>query len=414
MSTPLRQRSLLRWPVYALAASVPVSVAAISISKLLLVVAAVATGARQGQRLNTVTPRRSAMVIALMLGALALSIPFADASLNASWSDWVKYTKLLLIVLVPWLLRERAHILAALFTYGAVQVFILLSSCALAAGLPLPWVREPVLIQSNSVFHEYLQQSIMTAAFAGLCWHLRPEWSHRWVRRALSLLAALALFNVLFLLKGRTGYAVATVVVAAGVLWELRARNRWLPVLLGLVLLTGAFVSTPQVRQRLELAVQEAQRFELGNLQPSSIGSRLNFWARSVQAIGERPLTGYGAGSWPNQYQRLDQGRDPWYSGRGGNPHQEYLLWGVLLGVGGIALQFALLWAVWTDSRGFASHRRRALRSTLLVLAVTNLFNCALYDSEIGDYFCLLLGLLLALGMQGTAPTRSEKEPTSS
>ncbi len=409
MSIPTRQHALLRWPVYALSASVGVSVAAVSISKLLAVLAAIGVGVRQRAELLDGLPRRTALVTLLMLAALALSIPLADAPLAAAWGDWVKYTKLLLIVLVPWLVRTRQHIQVALLFHGAMQTFILLSSCALALGLELPWVKDPILIRSHSVFHEYLQQSIMTAAFAGLCWHLRHEWGQRWTRHALMLLAALSLFNVLFLLKGRTGYAVAAVVVVAAVAWELRARWRLGALVLGLVLLVGAFEAAPQLRSRLELAATEVTSFQLGNLQPSSVGSRLNFWARSVQAISEKPLTGYGAGSWPGQYQRLDKGLDPWYPGRGGNPHQEYLLWGVLLGVGGIALQLALLWALWRDSVAFAHPQRRALRTMVLVLAVTNLFNCALYDSEIGDYFCLMLGLLMAWGkLQSAKPATTE------
>lgn len=412
MTTPTRQHALLRWPVYALSASVGVSVAAVSISKLLAVLGAIGVGMRQGAGLLEGLPRRTALVTVLMLVALAASIPLADAPLTASWGDWVKYTKLLLIVFVPWLVQTRKHIQAALLFHGATQTFILLSSCALALGLALPWVKDPVLIRSHSVFHEYLQQSIMTAAFAGLCWHLRHEWGRRWTRYALMLLAALSMFNVLFLLKGRTGYAVAAVVVVAAVAWELRARWRWSALVLGLALLLAALEGAPQLRSRVELAAAEVTAFQLGNLQPSSVGSRLNFWARSAQAISERPLSGYGAGSWPGQYQRLDKGLDPWYPGRGGNPHQEYLLWGVFLGVGGIVLQIALLWALWRDSAGFADPQRRALRTMVLVLAVTNLFNCALYDSEIGDYFCLMLGLLLAWGH--IQPTNRLKEPTPS
>ncbi len=411
MSTPPRQHLLLRWPVYALAASVALSVAAISISKLLLVLAAVWTGLRERTALTATLPRRSAVVIVLMLSSLGLSLAYTEGPLTAAWGDWVKYTKLLLLVLIPWLLRTRSHVMAALLSYAAVQVFILFSSCALAAGLPLPWVQDPVLVRSNSVVHEYLQQSIMTAAFAGLCWHLRHEWSQVWVRRVLLALAALALINVLFMLKGRTGYLVASVVVVAALVWGLPARWRWAAVLVPVFAVVLAYSSAPQFRSRIALAASEVREFQLGNLKPSSVGSRLNFWARSVQAIGERPVTGYGAGSWPTQFQRLDQGQDPWYPGRGGNPHQEYLLWGVMLGLGGIALQLALLWALWRDSADFATPQRRALRSMVLVLAVTNCFNCALYDSEIGDYFCLMLGLLLAWGrMSAPSPAAPVQE----
>jgi len=45
----------------------------------------------------------------------------------------------------------------------------------------------------------------------------------------------------------------------------------------------------------------------------------------------------------------------------------------------------------------------RALQSTLVALAVACLFNSTLYDGLIGDFFCVLIGLLLALGLSKPA-----------
>jgi O-antigen ligase len=219
-------------------------------------------------------------------------------------------------------------------------------------------------------------------------------------------LGALALFNVLFVLKGRTGYIAALTVIVAALLWETRAHWRWQAVLipaLGLAVLASVSLS-PQIRSRVELAAAETLAFRPGNIEPSSTGARLNFWYRSAQAIAERPLTGFGAGSWGAQYKRLDAGADPWYKGSGGNPHQEFLLWGVLLGVGGMALLLALLVTLWRDAGRLPQPQARAMKTVILMLATTGMFNSVLYDGEIGDYFCLMLGLLLALGRSQVQP----------
>jgi O-antigen ligase len=400
MSNNRRQHRFSTWPVYALSVTVGVSVAAISLAKLALVLAAVFKGWRNRADLGLASrlPRRTAWVIFAMLCALALSTSYTVATLPEALRDCVKYTKLLLIVLIPILLVTRRQVWTAMACYGVMQVFVLLSSCALALGLALPWVVDPVLVRSNSVFHEYLQQSIMTAAFIGLCWHLRDELRLQWQRRVAIGLSLLSTVNVLLMLKGRTGYVIVMVVVTSILLWELPQRRRWMVLALAPLLLALTYLASPQVQSRAQLAVSEARSYQIGNLTPSSTGARLNFWYRSVQAISERPLLGYGAGSWPSQYQRLDAGQDPWYKGSGGNPHQEYLLWGVLLGLGGIALQWLLLVALWRDSADFPLRTQRAIRTIILVLATANLFNCALYDSEIGDYFCFMLGLLMAMG----------------
>jgi O-antigen ligase len=170
-------------------------------------------------------------------------------------------------------------------------------------------------------------------------------------------------------------------------------------VLVTLVLAMAIAVSlSPQIKSRVQLAMAETLAYEPGNTTPSSIGARLNFWYRSTQAIAERPLTGFGAGSWGQQYKRLDAGADPWYKGSGGNPHQEFLLWGVILGVGGMGLLIALLVTLWRDASRLPQPHARAMKSVILMLITTGMFNSVLYDGEIGDYFCLMLGLLLALG----------------
>ena len=87
-------------------------------------------------------------------------------------------------------------------------------------------------------------------------------------------------------------------------------------------------------------------------------------------------------------------------SGESSNPHQEYLLWGVELGVGGIALLLALLVSLMRDALRFPPPVSRSLISVTVALAVAALFNSILYDGLIGDYFCVILGLLMALGVQ--------------
>ena len=89
-------------------------------------------------------------------------------------------------------------------------------------------------------------------------------------------------------------------------------------------------------------------------------------------------------------------------------------MWGVQLGVPGIAIFLALLIALYKDTLGMKKAEARAAQSALAALAVACLFNASIYDAQIGDFFCILLGLLLALGRQGTladyaAPSLQER-----
>ena len=113
-------------------------------------------------------------------------------------------------------------------------------------------------------------------------------------------------------------------------------------------------------------------------------------------------MAGSGIGSWSTQFNRLQREKNPAHIdiAGNGNPHQEFLLWGVQLGIPGILLFIALLFSMWRDTLKMARPYARATQSTLLALAVACLFNSSLYDAQIGDFFCVLIGLLLALGRQ--------------
>ena len=140
----------------------------------------------------------------------------------------------------------------------------------------------------------------------------------------------------------------------------------------------------------------------------TSADNRLDFWRGSVAAIIEKPMVGSGLGGWTTTYNRIQKMKYPTHKdlNAGGNPHQEFLLWGVQLGIGGIVLLLAFLSAAMLDLLKMSTPITRAVQSVLLALVTACLFNSSLYDAYIGDFFCLSLGVLLAYG----APSRSESQ----
>jgi O-antigen ligase len=121
-----------------------------------------------------------------------------------------------------------------------------------------------------------------------------------------------------------------------------------------------------------------------------------------VQAIWLAPVTGHGVGSWTVTIKRLEgpSADKVFGTNDASNPHQEYLLWGVELGLAGILLLLGVMGAALRDAQCFSRPIKRATVSLLAALAVACLFNSALYDALVGDYFCVALGLLMALGLR--------------
>jgi len=337
-----------------------------------------------------------------MLAALAASLAYTSAPYPQALTDLGKYGKLLVIPLILVLVRTRREALIALGVYVVAQTLVVATSYLLTAGLTLPWVPKISRTSAGTVYSSYLDQSIMTAGLAALCWHLRHEFPGRHGSKLAIGLALLCLLNVMFFLPGRSGQMALIAGVSLALFWAVPGRGRPLALLAPLVLVAGAMAVSPSFRDRLSAVVSESRAYQQGDQALTSSGIRLNFWQRSIEALGERPLTGFGVGSWNHEYKRLEGSSLSPHSASVRNPHQEYLMWGVQLGVGGIALLLAFLLMLARDAWRFSPDVRHATLSLIAMLAVVCLFNSTLFDALIGDYFCVLIGLLLVLGLQDT------------
>lgn len=401
----------------ALAVSLPIAL--LSLGKALLFVTALVYLLKdlafksQKPYLTHLHTSHTILLAMLLWGA---SLLWTGANLEDALTAFVKHGKLVMIPILVYLLRSRRDAQWAIAALFAGQILTLLSSWLMAFDIPLPWVMRASgpadpLTQFVPYADSYLDQSIMLATTSGLLWHLgrgHPSigvWS-KW-------LAIAGLANVLVLMPGRTGYLLAIVAICLAALFEIPAKLRLLaafaiPILLGL----GLFYALPQFQHRVGQAVQELSSYEVAPDVHSSVGARLNMWNLSVQAIGERPLTGYGIGNWTPVIKRLYgvQGNALFGEGNGSNPHQELLLWTVELGIAGALLFMGLLYALYLDTQVFARPARRAARSLVVMLLITCMFNSPLYDDLMGDYFCIAMGLLLALGLRDNQErTRSHK-----
>jgi O-antigen ligase len=419
MSSPSNDKWNLRLYVVcfaALAASLPM--AWVTLSKLLLfttTLGCLITWNFQGANKPSQLGLRTTKVLLLIVLAFAGSLLWTEVSLNFALGMLVKHAKLLQILLLVYLVRSVREAHLALKVFAFAQIFILASSWMLAAGIPVPWVfNKQDLATHYVVFSEsYLDQSIMLAMLAGLVWHLHTDW--QWPRYLAAALALAALLGVLLLLPGRTGYVACFVVAGLAGLWGLPKKARWAlvlgaPLLLALVVMVGS----NKISERFAQVAQESQSYSQHGNTDTSSGWRLNAWRRSLQAIEQKPLLGYGVGSWTPAVKRMDGDKAiaDFGLGNSSNPHQEFLLWGVELGVVGSLLLAALLLAMALDARRFPVAVQRATHTAVGVTTVACLFNSSLYDALIGDYLCTVLGLLLALGVQQGTMAAADSAPT--
>lgn len=400
--------------VCLLAASVGLSMAIISISKFLLVVALLVVLLR-GYRAASSGAALQHMWTPLLATAVVLvftvSLLWTSAPLDSALGAIGKYGKFLLVPALLVLIQTRREAVYALIFFLGGQTFLLLGSWALYLQVPVPWATSNMATSSYAVFSSYLDQGIMSAVVAAVFWHLRTLAPNRCLFWAAIVASVLALGCVFVVFTGRTGHLVGIAVLSLAIFFALPKRYRFASLFVPPLVLVVVFLSFDKVAQRLSAVKSEVAAYSAKTEQENSSGTRLKFWTTSVEAISRKPLMGSGAGSWVTEYNRIEQLKNPLHPGLGaqshGNPHQEFLLWGVQLGVGGIFLLFSFFGAVLFDLRKMDRPVARAGQSVLLALAVSCLFNSSLYDAYIGDFFCVSLGVLLAYGFHGREVSRA-------
>lgn len=398
------------------AASVGLPMAIISIAKVLLIVAGLAAllfairntgGAVAGQPAHAgdASPLNRLLTPAValaILGAFAASLLWTTGPASDAYGSIGKYGKLLTIAVLLALVRSRREATFALLAFMGSQVFLVLSSWLLFFHVPLPWATSSMAREEYAVFSTYLDESIITAAAGAVFWHLRGIMPGRHGKALAIFLAALCIANVLFVLRGRTGHVVAIALISMAIMWQLPQRIRVLAVVLPFAVFAMLFFSSDAVKVRATSMAHEIKNFSYSSphLQETSSGIRLMLWISSLTLIGQHPLAGTGVGSFSTEYNALETVRNPSHRmvGSNFNPHQEYLLWGVQLGVPGILLFFAFIGSLLRDSLRFGDASRHALQSVTVAMALACLFNASIYDALIGDFFCVTLGLLLAFG----------------
>ena len=396
--------------VCALAACVGLPIGFVSLAKFMLFVGAVVIlmrRARPGARSTARTAQNptTAILIFTILGLFAASMAWTSGSQQEAVNSLSKYGKLLIIPIFCVLIKNRREALIALASFSAGQLFLLVSAWMIFIKLPVPWALSQYSISHNVVFSSYLDESLMSAVLAAVSWHLRALVPGKYGRFYAMAVCLLALGNVFFLLQGRSAHVVAILLLTLAIMWQMPRKYRVVIVAVPFILMLALYLSSTKVQSRLDSLKKEVQTFSFKQGvdvdSNNSSGIRLHFWHRALQSIAEHPMAGSGAGSWSNEFNRLERIGNPAHSGIRplGNPHQEYLLWGVQLGVPGILLLLALMLSILKDSLAMDTPTARATQSALLALAIACLFNSSLYDAQIGDFFCVVLGLLLALGL---------------
>jgi O-antigen ligase len=208
---------------------------------------------------------------------------------------------------------------------------------------------------------------------------------------------------IMVLGQGRTGYVTLFVGLVTVLLLHPRATALVKAAGIGAIALVffGAYLASPNVKLRTDALINEVATGE----QRSPNGVRLSFMRVGLQAVAAHPLLGIGTGSFAEAY--APTARSIWPAERAlvrNQPHSEFLLVAVQLGLAGSLVYFAMLGTLGHAALGPRSFETDSLALMWVIYFVASSFNSLLWDTTEAHWFLLLGGCLYVGALRRRQP----------
>lgn len=237
----------------------------------------------------------------------------------------------------------------------------------------------------------HITHSIFIAFFGFYCAHQAYN-RHRYAK-GYWLLFLLSVYNLFFVVDGRTGQLIA---VSLALLFGIQRFTKKV-LLIGVLVLAflfALFLSFSEKATRINEGLASTQAYIQAHPEKAefSMGERFTFWKYSAKLIAEKPLIGHGTGSYATEYTRIASSEHL----SSNNPHNEFLLITVQLGLLGLVIYLGFLSSQYYLSKKLPNPEKWLAQGVLLCLLVTSLFNSPLMDHAEGHWFALMIALCFA------------------
>ncbi len=385
--------ALGRWSTIVIGTSIPLSIALDNVL-LAFILFAWLVGARYRDKLifawaNPVYRAALLLFTLLLAGTLYGNAAPGDAKLYL-----LKYLDLALIPVLGWAFIAASGREQGLRALACGLALVLLISCAIKIGLipPNPWLNGTP--ESPVVFKFRLTHNILMAfscfLFAWLCCSARS----RTGKIGWSVMGVLAVTNIMLMVEGATGYILLiALVLLFG--WQ-RARFRGMAVAVGsaICVVTALSLIPGPFQTRVKQIIQELHKEHADRPATTSTGFRMEFYRNTLTLIQKQPFLGYGTGGFPAAYAKQVKGTGQTFSR---NPHNEFMLVTIHIGVFGLAALLWLLWQQWRFAPLLPTPLERGLAQGLVVMTIIIcMLNSALLDHTEGLLYAWLTALLFA------------------
>lgn len=334
----------------------------------------------------------------LAFGVAAAMLLWLSRRSSMAWLRWLAVASLPAVLLALYFTFSRGGLLALLVACG----------CLIALSRDRLWLLATLAIGSLGALPALLAVQARNSLSDNLNEAATTDQGHEVLLILFAGIAlALLLFAGLRLLEGRQGRFTGRAVAISRDPRALKA-----VALVGALLALGAAVAVGgrawDQFSRSDIEFPSSPQHHFGDL---SGAGRHDFWRVAVDAFGEKPIAGHGAGTYEFSWQQLRSTPQPNHTA-----HSLYLEAFAELGVIGGALVLGLigtlLWigfAAWRDAGGARRETHAVLLAAMLAFAIGAAFDWFWEFPLLGGILFLCGGALVAARCSQLAQARDEK-----
>ena len=321
-------------------------------------------------------------------GLLAVSLFYTPESLSVAVRNLFKYRQFLLIpIYASFFIDPKSR-------WRGIQMFELAMIVTLICSICYFFVPNPEVdsnVYLRTVFKNRITQNILMSFLVYLAiWKFWEKPRQNWYY---AILAAIAAFNIVAMVSGRSGYLALGALICLLLCQKLGYKG-----LVAAAVCVGgigilAYNQSNTFHQRINQVVTELKTYGDPQVGYSGVNLRLEFYENSLHLAKSNPVLGSGIGSFGLKYRQLIEGKEQKFTA---NPHNEYVMLLVQNGVLGLALFLAFFGVAWRATRSMIGLDQAFGQAVLTVYMVVCLVNSLMLDTTEGNLFGFLMGLILA------------------
>jgi O-antigen ligase len=384
---------LAKWTAVLIGLSLPLSTALDSILLVLLALLWLLGGNFQ-VKFSIIRKNPVALAALAMCGITVLSLFYSHVN-KGTLSD-VK-TLLLIPLLITLFQEERFRRYAWWGFLAAMMLTLILSYLIFFQILPEIHADKRYSFRPGTVFIGSIAQNFFMAFTTFLLATKARFTEAGFLSKTFAVLSFFAAVNVLFMVPSRTGQAVLIILVGFYFFEWLRWKGIIAAILI-IILAAGIIYMIPNtaVHTRMAQLFQEYGEWQPGRAtnMGSSTGLRMEFYHNSLKIIRENPLLGVGTGGFVDAYKKQVR-NSPMISTD--NPHNQYLLTAIELGLIGLGMLLILFATQWRMAARLPFRQEKMAAFAMLLAIITGcMFNSFLSDHAEGLFYVWTTGIIFA------------------